>query len=116
MTVHTMKLNHTPFARIANGSKTVEMRLNDEKRRRIAVGDRIRFTRADGEATLTCRVVALHPYPTFADLYGAFSMTAIGYSPEEALTASPADMDVYYPREEQEKYGVLGIELQIIEQ
>ena len=29
---HEMKLNNEPFERIKNGTKTIEMRLNDEKR------------------------------------------------------------------------------------
>ena len=29
---HEMKLNNGPFERIKNGTKTIELRLNDEKR------------------------------------------------------------------------------------
>ncbi|MBB1548964.1 MAG: DUF3850 domain-containing protein [Clostridiales bacterium] len=29
---HEMKLNNEPFERIKNGTKTIELRLNDEKR------------------------------------------------------------------------------------
>ena len=33
--LHKMKLNKSPFERIKNGTKTVEFRLFDEKRRQI---------------------------------------------------------------------------------
>lgn len=39
-----MKLNSEPFLKIADGTKTIELRLNDEKRRLIKVGDYIEFT------------------------------------------------------------------------
>ena len=29
---HEMKLNNEPFERIKNGTKTIELRVNDEKR------------------------------------------------------------------------------------
>ena len=41
---HEMKLNNEPFIKIKNGTKTVELRLNDEKRKLLNVGDVICFT------------------------------------------------------------------------
>jgi ASC-1-like (ASCH) protein len=114
MTYHTMKLHPAPFAMIASGRKTVELRLNDEKRRCISVGDVIEFTRTDREEKLSCRVVGLHPFPTFGELYSHFPLTAIGYAEEDVAHASPSDMDAYYTKEQQEKYGVLGIELEVL--
>ena len=115
MTVHHMKLNPLPFAMIASGQKTVELRLNDEKRKRISVGDEIQFSRTDGEATIRCRVVALHAYPSFRELYQALPLTSIGYTEETAPAATPEDMDAYYTEEDQAKYGALGIEILRIE-
>lgn len=39
-----MRLHNSPFKLIKNGTKTIELRLNDEKRKLIKVGDIIRFT------------------------------------------------------------------------
>lgn len=33
--LHEMKLNENPFERMKNGTKTIEFRLNDEKRKKI---------------------------------------------------------------------------------
>ena len=41
----SMKLQPKPFAAIKNGTKTIEMRLWDEKRKHITVGDTIEFVR-----------------------------------------------------------------------
>lgn len=36
---YEMKLNNEPFNSIKSGMKTIEMRLNDEKRQKLNVGD-----------------------------------------------------------------------------
>lgn len=40
---HVMKLHSTPFEMIQSGRKTIELRLHDEKRRLISIGDEIKF-------------------------------------------------------------------------
>lgn len=42
--VHEMKLHESPFKKIKSGKKTVELRLYDDKRRKINIGDKILFT------------------------------------------------------------------------
>ena len=39
-----MKLQDDPFTKIKNKTKTIEMRLNDEKRKKIKQNDLIEFT------------------------------------------------------------------------
>ena len=112
---HQMNLHPGPFSHIADGSKTIELRLNDEKRRLIRVGDTLVFTCRDTGARLAARVVALHTFPDFAALYRALPLERCGYLPEEVATASPDDMLLYYTAEQQARYGVLGIEIQLTE-
>ena len=45
--IHKMNLNPEPFERILSGRKTIELRLNDEKRRLIKVGDKIEFIQTE---------------------------------------------------------------------
>ena len=50
---HEMKLNNGPFEQIKNGTKTIELRLNDEKRQLLKPNDLIEFTnRSNGEKLL----------------------------------------------------------------
>ena len=42
--LHNMKLNASPFEKIKNGTKTIELRLNDEKRQQVKTGDFIEFS------------------------------------------------------------------------
>ena len=114
---HTLNLHPQPFALIADGRKTIELRLCDEKRSQIQVGDTLVFTHSDDSTqTLTAKVTALHRFPDFAALYAALPLDKCGYLPEELPTASPEDMNLYYSAEKQAIYGVVGIEIALIEE
>lgn len=41
---HSMRLYEEPFRLVSNSTKTVEVRLNDEKRQAVQIGDFIEFT------------------------------------------------------------------------
>ena len=106
---HEMSLRPGPFAKIADGSKRYELRLHDEKRRLIKVGDTITFTCTSDERSVNVRVVSLHPFADFDELYAALPLTECGYTQENAASASPKDMEKYYQPEKQAQYGVLAI-------
>lgn len=110
--LHQMKLSKEPFEQMASGAKTVEMRLDDEKRRLINTGDLIEFSLYDDpDKKIVTRVTALHRFGSFSKLYQAFPKEKLGYSADDE--ASPQDMEQFYPQEEQEKCGVVGIELRL---
>lgn len=109
---HEMKLNNEPFTSIKNGYKTIEMRLYDEKRRLIKVGDTIEFTNRTTNERLTVEVVKLYMFNNFEELYKRFDKMLLGY--KEYEEASPNDMNIYYSNEEQEMYGVVGIEIKLL--
>ena len=45
--LHEMTLFPKPYASISSGQKTIELRLYDEKRQSIHIGDQIRFTNTE---------------------------------------------------------------------
>ena len=106
---HEMKLNNEPFECIKNGTKTIELRLNDEKRKLLTVGDYIEITNRVTNEKLLVEVIDLFKYNSFEELYKHFNKIEMGYSINEE--ANPKDMENYYSKEEQEKYGVLGIKI-----
>ena len=109
---YEMKLNNKPFVSIKNGTKTIEMRLNDEKRQLLKVNDIIEFTNRETLEKMDVLVEWLYHFPSFALLYENFDKVALGYS--ETEEANPKDMEQYYSKEEQEKYGALGIRVKKI--
>ena len=110
---HSMKLAPAPFAMIATGQKTIELRLFDEKRQKIRPGERIIFTNTETGETLCATVTALHRFESFAALYQSLPLLRCGYTEADIAQASPADMEQYYSPEEQRRYGVVGIELRL---
>lgn len=131
-----MKLKDEPFNQILGGEKTIEIRLFDKKRSKIKVGDYIQFAKTDtvlndvidrelntfskfkyfedGESDNRIRVevVKIHTFRSFKEMFktkckdeGGFS----GYDIQQAIDS----MRCYYSAEDEEKYGVVGIEFKI---
>lgn len=109
--VHNMKLHSSPFERTKSGEKTIELRLFDEKRQQIKTGDKIVFTNTANGEMLNTTVVKLHRYNSFKGLYKSLPLLQCGYTRENIDKATSSDMEQYYSVEEQNKYGVIGIEL-----
>ena len=109
-----MRLNPQPFSMIESGEKTIELRLYDEKRKKIRVGDRIRFIHTERtEQQLVCTVKNMHVFSSFEALYAYLPLRKCGYTEETVPFADPKDMEAYYSKSEQEKYGVVGIEIEV---
>ena len=112
--IHEMKLRPLPFSQIADGSKTFELRLYDEKRQKIRIGDTIVFTStADPRQSVSVLVTSLHRFDSFAELYRTLPLLRCGYTAENIAQADPRDMEAYYPIEEQGRHGVLGIGIEL---
>ena len=110
-----MKLNDEPFKLIKNKEKNIELRLNDQKRRLIKNGDTIEFSNTNfNEEKLTVKVVRIHKFKTFEELYKELPLTKCGYKSNEIAQATPDDMIKYYSLEKQHQYGVLGIEIELL--
>ena len=115
MKEHVMNLTPAPMQEIRTGNKTIELRLNDEKRKQISVGDTIKFINTeDSNDTLRVKVVDLFLFSSFAELCDNLPLLNCGYNEDNINTASPDDMEMYYSREKQNKYGVVGIEISLL--
>lgn len=110
---HRMNLNPVPFEAIKTGKKSVEMRLNDEKRKWMQVGDFIIFTHTETKEEMFVKIVDKSVYKNFEELYESHDKTTIGYSADDV--AKPEDMLEYYSKENIEKYGALAITVALVE-
>ena len=108
---HTMNLVPSAFRKIASGTKTIELRLNDPKRQAIAVGDHIVFHNTETDERLEVVVKARHEFATFEELYAVLPLSKCGYAKNELSTAHPSDMHAYYTDEQIALHSVVGIEL-----
>ena len=121
--IHEMKLNPEPFSLIKNGTKKIELRLYDEKRRKIKIGDTIVFTKTGSSNSTTINnskpeqlevtVTNLFVFDSFEELYQNLNLLECGYTKENIEKAHPEDMEEYYSKELQEKYRVVGIQIKL---
>lgn len=113
MNTHFMGLNPDALEMIKVGTKTIEMRLYDENRKQILKGDHIIFINTTNEDDkLKVKVKELYRYNNFEELYKKFDKIKLGYRENEV--ANYTDMEQYYSRENIKKYGVIGIEVEVI--
>ena len=110
--LHQMKLKEEPFRKIKDGRKDIELRLYDEKRQKIKVGDEICFTNILTGEKVCAKVKTLHLFDSFEKLYATLDKVRIGYTKDEV--ADFQDMEKYYSKEEQEKYKVVGIAVCVV--
>lgn len=108
--IHEMRLNNEPFIKVKEGTKTVELRLLDEKRKALSVGDKIIFTNRANNEKIDVLVTNLFKADSFEPIYEKYSKVSMGYNEEAA--AKPEDMEEYYSKEEIKKYGCIAIEIE----
>lgn len=109
--LHKMKLQEDPFERIKNGTKTVEFRLYDEKRRTIQIGDEIEFSKLpELQEKLLVKVIDLYKEESFEKL---FKKVFVGEDKEKIIEKAKS-MNRFYTPEQEKEYGGVGIKIEII--
>lgn len=106
MIVH---LHSDVFEIVKKGIKDIEVRVNDEKRRKLNVGDSLVFLKRPLEdEMIKVKVKSLEYYDNFKELVNHYDMKRIyleGYTKEMYLK----EMERFYTEDEQKKYGVVAI-------
>ena len=110
--IHQMKLKNDPFERIKSGKKTIEIRLYDEKRRKIKENDYIEFTNLEDGEVIKVKVIKLHLFNTFKELFDNFDNSYFGHDTNEKINYER--MYDYYTKEEEKELGVVGIEIKLV--
>jgi len=112
---HQMKLFREPFFRIKEGRKIIEVRLFDEKRQKVSIGDEIEFSLIDNlDEKILVKVVGLSRFKTFKDLYSSFHYSFFGHPHGTNLDNQLKDIMECYSKEDEEKYGCLGIHIELV--
>lgn len=107
-----MKLNDVSFDLVSRGVKTLEIRLFDEKRQRLKLGDHLAFTNNGRKAVV--KVTGLSRFATFTDLLQNLGGVTSGWLASDSLEKMVSDLRLIYSLEEEKRYGVVGIHLQLI--
>lgn len=112
--IHKMKLKTQYFNYIKNGTKRIEIRLNDEKRKKIKIGDKIEFLKyPELDDKIIVIVKDLLHYEKIEDMLNDNDISVLvdkTYTKKQLLEI----FNNIYSKEEQKKYGILGIKIDII--
>lgn len=109
---HILKLQPQFFNYIKDGTKRIELRLFDEKRQKIKIGDTIIFKKEPNlQESMKVNVKGILRYESFEDLFKDFSIDILAdrsMTKEELLNA----LEKFYTPEKQKQYGVVGIRIE----
>lgn len=111
---HEMKLRAIYYDKIKNGEKIYEIRLNDEKRQLIDVGDIIVFKREpELEESMQTIVKDLVYFDSFQQMSETLPLAKIGFE-NETMEEVIGIYHQFYTEEDEAKYGVLAIKVEVL--
>ncbi len=107
-----MELQNAYYNFILKGTKRIELRLYDEKRQKIKLGDVITITNAQTQEEFEVKVVGLLHYETFHDLFKDYEIEVLA---DKSMTKEElmSELEKFYPVEKQKQYNVLGIRVEL---
>lgn len=107
---HKMNLQTKYYNFIKNGTKRIELRLFDEKRKEIKIWDEIEFS--NGEESFLTEVTNLFKFESFEKLFENFRVETLAdksMNKKELLEV----LNEFYSKDKQKEFGVLGIEIKL---
>lgn len=109
-----MKLKSEFFDQVKSGKKIYEVRLNDEKRQKIGVGDCIIFKKEpellDG---VIVKVTDVKRFATFEEMAKVLSIESIGFDGKNAVQVARFYHTIYSKADEKQ-YGVVAFKMELV--
>lgn len=111
---HMMKLQSKYYNYMLYGTKRIELRLLDEKRQLIMIGDVITFLNESNiNESFNVKVVELLHYNSFEEMFEDFDISVLcdkSMTKDELLSV----LNEIYPFTKQRNLGVLGIRIELV--
>ena len=111
MNLHEMNLQSKYYDFIKDGTKRIELRLYDEKRQKIRLGNEIEFSKSETEK-FKAKVVGLIRYQSFEDLFKDFPIEILA---DKTMTKDEllGILSEFCTKEKQQEFGVIGIRIAV---
>ena len=107
---HKLNLHKAPFDLIKSWVKTIESRLFDEKRQKIKIWDELIFVSRENWDIIKTEVFKLYKAESFLELSKIINLEKTWINITKLFLES---LEIYYPKEKQENFWVVGIEFMI---
>ena len=112
---HKMKLYADYFELVKSNEKKYEIRLNDDKRKNVQVGDIIKFSNFSlPKEAIFVEVKSIQYYFSFANLFNHVPMKLIGL-PDRSIDEAISKIYSIYSKEDERKFGVILMEIETIQ-
>jgi len=106
-----MKVDKLPLGKIINGTKKIEIRLFDHKRKKIKLWDEITFMQNDNLVNVQkVKVIWLLKYNSFKELFDNH-LELFGWDTKKILIE---EIYNFYSKEKEKQYWVLWIHIELI--
>ncbi len=112
--LHSLKLKSQYFDLIANGFKTYEGRLNDEKRQLFNIGDKIIFIKEPKQdEKVEAKIINKIFFKDFEEMAEKLDKSKLGFQDSTKQEIINTYYSIY-DHERVEKYGVVIFEIELI--
>ena len=108
----TLNIQKKYFNLIQNNKKTIELRLYDEKRKLIKINDVITLICNETNEELKAKVIKLYRAKNFDELVKIINIENTGF---RTLKELKDNMLQFYTVEKQNTFGVLGIQIELVQ-
>ena len=105
-------LNEDIFKIVKNGTKHIEVRINDDKRKKLKVGDNLIFiNKSNEDKRINTIIKGLKYFSSFEDLVNYYRIDEI-YKEDSSKEEFLELINKLYTKDEIEKYGVVAIDFE----
>jgi len=105
--IYRLHLLDKYFNLIKSGKKTVEIRLNDEKRQKMKIGSYIEFINNDTNESILCEIVNKKVFESFDEVFNYYKENEIGILKKDINEV----ISNIYTKDEIEKNKICAIEV-----
>lgn len=110
-----MKLKSEPFEQIKAKEKIWEIRLNDDKRRKVHVGDVILFKKMpDLLEGIVTRVVDKKFFKSFREMAQVLSLKDVGFKADANMDTVEEFYHTFYSAQDEQECGVVAFKLELV--
>jgi len=111
--MHKLNVQEKYYNMLKQATKTIELRLLDDKRKNIKIGDVIEFSNnSNAKDTFLAQVVKLYQADSFEALCHKIDCRHAGFNTNQDLMMV---LEEFYSLERQKEFGVIGIEVKKID-
>ena len=108
--MHKLNVKEKYYNMLKSGTKTIKLRLYDDKRKNIKIGNSIEFlNNSDADDKFTAQVINLHRASNFAELCKKIDCHDAGFATNNELLKV---LKEFFSLNRQNELGIVGIEIQ----